>query len=335
MQSGRTTPVFDTTDEAQLTLLREAVMRRPDSATLQFRLADALAKRGEDDEFAQTFRRAYLLSPSAPPWLKRMEARRSRDGALQLLARARALAERGVLYSPVIAALAIARARLGDAPEVARLVDYERFFRCFAMAPPPGLSREDFHAALADEIRPGLEFCEENTNKPLRQGWRRKGLLRSELLYCRALERELRAHVERYIAQLHATPDHPFVASCPREFLLGGWAVVTSGPGHIHQHMHPLAWLSGVYYVSRPAASRDRNGKRGWLHVGPPTEIGIKPSDGWQERIVEPEPGNLVLMPSYFFHQLAATDSEEERISIAFDVIPVELAGALSALDGY
>ena len=37
-----------------------------------------------------------------------------------------------------------------------------------------------------------------------------------------------------------------------------------------------------------------------------------------------PEPGMMLLFPSYFFHRTLPFQSHETRISIAFDVMPFE-----------
>jgi hypothetical protein len=96
-----------------------------------------------------------------------------------------------------------------------------------------------------------------------------------------------------------------------------------------------MAWMSGAYYIVRPDISRAAGTTCGWLRVGPPD--GLKPprNEGWSERMVEPEPGNLVLMPGYFHHSTQPMAVNQERVCIAFDVIPAELKNAANALDEY
>jgi hypothetical protein len=90
--------------------------------------------------------------------------------------------------------------------------------------------------------------------------------------------------------------------------------------------MHPSAWLSGVYYVVCPNVARAPGSRRGWLLIEPPAQHGVSAGMGWRARTVAPEPGTLVLMPSYFFHGTRPMKVDEERICIAFDVLPAELA---------
>ena len=70
--------------------------------------------------------------------------------------------------------------------------------------------------------------------------------------------------------------------------------------------------------------AREANSDRGWLRVGPPSEHRISGASGWQTRMVAPEPGTLVLMPGYFFHDTSPMGVDQERICIAFDVTPRE-----------
>jgi hypothetical protein len=99
---------------------------------------------------------------------------------------------------------------------------------------------------------------------------------------------------------------------------------VSGSKGHHVAHIHPKAWLSGVYYVVRPEISRER-GDRGWLRIGAPQGLDATQS-GWQQRMVEPEPGHLVLMPGYFYHGTEPLRVDQARICIAFDVMPLELS---------
>jgi len=304
--------------DAKIALLRRAIERSPQSAKRMFELADLLAERGELDEYARIFRSAYRLNPMDQRLLmfSPHEARTMRN-------KAQALLERGVNYSAVLAALAISSAILGDRDTVERLVDYGRFFSLLSRVCPKEISDVDFFAALAAEAKSRLQFYEA-PDAAIRHAWRYNAVLKSDGPACRALAREIRTQVNHYIANLPSEMGHPFMASRPAEFRIGAWAVVSGGESHHRPHIHPRAWASGVYYVVRPDVSREANSDRGWLRVGPPEEYGISSSDGWQTRMVAPEPGTLVLMPGYFFHDTSPMGVEQERICIAFDVVPVE-----------
>lgn len=303
---------------ARLELLRRAVAARPSSAPLLFQLAETLAAAGEAAEFARVFRQAFLLAPSVRPRLDGDDGKPLAERASRLRDDAQALLEHDIAYAPVIAALAVAHSLLGDARETARLVDYERFFRCGTLEPDDAA----FRAALADEVRAGAVQREKGGGMA-GAGRYTFDVLDAQTPACDRLARALREHVERYIAALPPQADHPFVAARPARYALRGWSVASAADEHFESHIHPQAWLSGVYYLAQP---RDVRGtQRGWLQVGPPAQFGVTAQQGWVERAIEPVPGRLVLMPGYFYHATRPTQSDETRLCVAFNVVPDEL----------
>jgi hypothetical protein len=312
--------------QARIALLRQAARTQPQSVAVLYELAEALAEAGEATEAAVVFRRAYILQPGtcgtmlARSWASATNAEKLRDYA-------RSLIDNGVAYSPVIAALAAAEAHLGNITAVQRLVDYDALFSSSIVDASDGCDRVSFCRTLAEEIKSDLKFFDAPPNRAVRHAWRHR-LTGSSLPASRAWFRAIRREVDRYIAELPQDSDHPFLTSRPANYVLSAWAVVSDGASHHLPHIHPWAWLSGVFYVVRPAVSRDANSQRGWLEVGPPVALyGVAAAQGWAARAIAPEPGRLVLMPGYFFHRTRPMGADEERICIAFDAKPVELAG--------
>ncbi|MEI9995661.1 MAG: putative 2OG-Fe(II) oxygenase [Rhizomicrobium sp.] len=311
--------------QARLALLRHAAAQQPASVALRTQLADTLADAGEYDEFAALFRASYAETPLRGLLLGSLADNAPRDSVEKVHARAAALVARGMGYAPVIAALAVCEALLGRPEETRRLVDYERFLRVAPMAPPEGYGDAAFREALAADVRSKLEYTDPNARNT-GNAWFHNGLTASERPAARAFTSAATRAVERYVAALPADDTHPFLRARPERFFLRGWGVVARSDGHFETHVHPHAWLSGVYYVSQPKASLD--GPRGWLRVGPPSRYAI--GDAWPERMVSPTAGCLVLMPGYFFHGTVPLGADEERISIAFDVVPSEFATSAS-----
>ena len=311
---------------AKIALLHQAVRTQPQSVALLCELSKTLAEAGQEGEAADVFRRAYLLEPNI---CTKVLARVGFADAAKLRAYSQSLIDNGVAYAPVIAALAVAQARVGNAAEVQRLVDYDQLLRSYVMAPPDGYDQNSFHVALANEIKSDLRFYGAPPNRAIRHAWRHS-LAGSALPASRAWLQAVRREVDRYIAALPQGSDHPFSAARPSDYVLDAWAVVSDGASYHVSHIHVHAWMSGVFYVVRPPVSRDAASRRGWLEVGPPEErYGVSTVHGWGARTIEPEPGRLVLMPGYFFHATHPMGVDEERICIAFDVIPIELAGEL------
>lgn len=125
--------------------------------------------------------------------------------------------------------------------------------------------------------------------------------------------------VGRYIAALPDDPDHPFLARKSAAFAVSGsWSVQLSSGGHHTNHIHPEGWISAVYYVAVPEAVAD--GQSGWLKFG---ETGLHLGDREQLlHTVRPQPGLLVLFPSYFYHGTFPFADTAHRTTIAFDIVP-------------
>jgi hypothetical protein len=137
----------------------------------------------------------------------------------------------------------------------------------------------------------------------------------------RTLIRQIADAVTRFEADLPFESEHGFVARRPKRARLTAWAVVSDGNGHQVSHIHPRAWLSGVYYVRVPTPPADHP-RGGWLLLGDLEPFATCPPP-WGIREVQPAAGRLVMFPSYVPHSTVETRSNEPRICVAFDVLPV------------
>jgi hypothetical protein len=305
----------------KIELLMKTLSVNPNSAKVLFDLSQALDENGDVEGSLESIRRAFAINPNACNALADPGAIPDAARGYRMRELAAALIADGLCSPPVIAALAVGESLCGNESAVRALVDYERFFRVTRMKAPEGFG--DFHAALGREIRSDLKFYDEPRERAIRKGWRNNDTMHTALPASAAFTAAVRREVEAYMAALSPCPDHPFVASRPAAFSLTGWAVVSDGSSYHHSHIHPNAWMSCVYYVVRPQVSCEPGSDRGWLSVGPPEFEHLSPDQvrGWDSRLVEPEPGNLVLMPAYFFHRTRPMGVEEERICVAIDVI--------------
>ena len=178
----------------------------------------------------------------------------------------------------------------------------------------PGFDVAAFNRRLSDYAR----------QHPSVPGGRRPGIS-SELFLAGEgppieLMQRLHGVVQRYIRELPDGSDHPFIARKPERFKLSGWCNVLSAGAD--SHVHPNAWLSGVYYARCEGVTGDgMNDAAGCLEVGPPDAALYDVAD-YPRRVFAPEEGTLVVFPSYVWHRILPFDSERERISYAFDVIP-------------
>ena len=134
----------------------------------------------------------------------------------------------------------------------------------------------------------------------------------------RALKAHLLDTIAEHMASLPpADPKHPLLRyrdASPQ--LAGSWSVRLSGAGFHVSHIHPRGVLSSALYVSVPG-ELDRDAREGWLELGRPPAacgVGLEPLAQF-----EPQPGRLVLFPSYLFHGTRPF-TRGERLSVAFDV---------------
>lgn len=307
-------------------LLRRALRTNPKSADTMLALAAALSELGEEAESARVFAQALFLKKwRTLPMLGKRTAPVPATAAA-IADRARSLIDNGVGYSAVIASLAVAAAIAGDERQVRELLDFERFFRLGTLGAPDGMDIDRLNALLESEILSNLEDYVEPKDRAIRYAKRNNLIFRVDSPGFLALRRSLQEAVDAYINTLDGPSHHPFLRARPANWVFEGWAVVSDANSYHMPHVHSRAWISGVYYISRPPASRVDGTHCGWLRVGPPQNFGVSVSESWPERWIAPEPGTLVLMPAYFFHETKPLGVDEQRICIAFDVVPEEVA---------
>ncbi len=225
---------------------------------------------------------------------------------------------------------AITLATLGHAEEARNLVALDRLIEVTRLEPPDGYSNDQaFRDSLAAEIRANPTLSRDHRNKAARDGRRTRFLRQLGAVATDALLRRIRQAVEAYIRRLTDSAD-VFLSGSPQRVRVQAWAIVCDATGRQKAHRHPDGWLSGVYYVSAPRSRRgdtwsgplllgalDDGELNGELNGEP----GVVPP--WGVREIEPEPGRLVLFPSYVPHATCPSGVDGARICVAFDIVPV------------
>ena len=215
---------------------------------------------------------------------------------------------------------AIAHGRQGDAVGAARLIDYDRFMGHVRLTPPPDYPDIGaFNRALGAEALAAPTRYSEAGSDVARQT---RDLFVKPPAALAAFERLIAEAVRRHMSTLPADDDHPFLDAIPTGWKLTAWATIlreVSAPQI--SHLHPTAWLSGVYYVDLPDVVRQPGDHGGWIEFGRPPPF-VHPEPTHATKVVRPEEGLLLLFPSYFYHRVLPFVAERPRISIAFDVTP-------------
>jgi hypothetical protein len=329
--------------ERALGVFASACERFPDAETLHSGHAEALLRAGRIDSalahlrpwpsslWAQKLRLKLLMragreaeaeeleaalarADPADPDLLTFRAAKLRDSPNALLD----LCDEALEHCPqavhVLYHKALALTALGRSKEAAALMGLDSFLRIVRLDPPrPFDDRNGFAAELRSEIEANPTLHSDPIGHATRKGRRTATFPLPGDRAGTALIDAIKAQVADYCAGLAG--DHPFVAARPRRANLKSWALIFDARGHQVLHHHPGPWLTGVYYAAAPEG-RDRPGA---LRIGSvPAWLGAPPP--WKVVDVAPEPGTLVLFPSFVPHETLPTGREETRISVAFDV---------------
>ena len=116
----------------------------------------------------------------------------------------------------------------------------------------------------------------------------------------------------------------------PVEWYAQGWINVNRRGDYHGLHNHPHSYLSGTYYVAVPEQPADA-GRRDDLDPGaislydprPQANMNAVLGDGQiqPEHRVVPEPGLMLLWPSFLHHAVHPNFADAPRLSISFNVL--------------
>lgn len=303
---------------------RRALALKPTFIEAHGNLAVALKYAGRVGEAIEVYRRAAEIDPRAIELRCHLAGTLIEEGdAGQALPILEACLGLSAGHTLALAFKAIALAELGDRDGVRALLDVERLVRPFDVSTPPGYATlADFNAALADHVLRHPSLMESPASHATRQGQHSGEILVEPKGPVGALETAIRRAVEDYIATAPSVPGHPFLTNLPERFLLSAWGVVMPVGGHQVPHIHPAAVISGVYYVKvPPAVAASDSDPAGWIEFGRP-DPKFRCRAEPEVHLMQPREGRMILFPSYLYHRTIPFESEGQRISIAFDVMP-------------
>jgi len=225
----------------------------------------------------------------------------------------------------MLAFKALTLKELGNTGALEYLIDYDRF-----LIPKEAVnfgkveSLENFNSELVKYIVTHPSLITSPTSHATRFGKHSGEVFTKNQGAIFVLESTIRNAVEDYIGKLPEDANHPFILRRPAQFGMTGWGVVMDRQGHQIPHIHPQAWLSGVYYVQLPDIVRSPStNHEGWIEFGRPPDHYHCTCDPYIT-LRQPSAGLMYLFPSYFYHRTIPFDSSQSRICIAFDVIPLD-----------
>jgi tetratricopeptide (TPR) repeat protein len=324
--------------EAAIKSYRKALDCDPSHAGAQTNIGYALNEMGRLDEAVKAYKRAIDMAPGYDKVRANLGDVYLKQGKAEA---ALGLCDDYLEDNPgnisILAFKAIVLEELGRRDDVRELYDFDRLLRPVLHSEPPSghegfADMAAFNKAVSDHVLGHPSLVKAPKSFATRFG-RHSGELLTESkgppdtppdTPMAAFEALVMQAVEDYRRAVPPDPDHPYLARRPERLGLSVWGVAMDSQGHQLAHIHPSAWLSGVYYAQIPAViGADDPDHGGWI------EFGRAPDDFHatvepEVRLLRPEEGLMVLFPSYFYHRTVPFESEDVRISIAFDVLAID-----------
>ena len=316
---------------------RKASEVAPRDADVWSGLGHALERAGRAEEAIPALERALAcVTPDHPrviSALGRLHAalalahlRAGRPDGADGLAACDAWLERRPEDATGLAAKAILLNHLGREEESRSLADIGRLAIRFRIDPAPDYpDLERFNEALARHVTGHPSLAWAPPHNATREGQHSGELVTEPSGPAVVLKARILDCIERYVASVAETePEHLVVRCRPPETRMRMWGVVMHAGGHQIPHIHPAAWLSGVYYPEVPGfVSEDDPEHRGWIEFGRAPEEEFPDLKPMPVEAIRPEEGLLIIFPAWFYHRTIPYPADVRRISVAFDLVPV------------
>lgn len=214
--------------------------------------------------------------------------------------------------------------RMTSNPGFEALYDYSSMVRSYLIEPPTGWStRADYLADLAVELKQAHHFRTHPFGHSVRQGSQLPNIFAVQTPAIQGFLQALQAPVNTHLEHLGSGPDPLRRRNTGAWQIQGIWSVMLR-PGGFHvDHVHQEGWLSSAFYVELPDVVTNKvttPTKEGWIRFGQPGSP-VQPAQTAQH-FVKPEPGMLVLFPSYMWHGTVPFTGKQSRLTVAMDIIP-------------
>ncbi|MBT6265710.1 MAG: tetratricopeptide repeat protein, partial [Halieaceae bacterium] len=132
------------------------------------------------------------------------------------------------------------------------------------------------------------------------------------------IQKIIRAEIQKYRSMFADSRDG-LITQWPSSYRLDGWLVSMKSGGSLAPHIHERGWLSGSLYLHVPPKAGSDGGN---LNVA----IGMQSDAGEtfmnEEETIDVRTGSLVLFPASVMHHTTPFQSEQDRVVLAFDMVP-------------
>ena len=309
--------------DAASRLLTQALAREPGHMALRLAASNLDLTMGRTASALDHARWIYSATPNrSPAVLAPLIQAMLASGQAAEAARLVEPWRRGAPDDQLAIALQLTAWRALDDERYALLTDPSLVVGAFTLPTPPGWA--DLASYLQD-LRASLLRLHDLRSHPLHQSLRggsqtSQSLLRSDDPVIVAFFSAIQAPLTAYLAALGPGDDPLRRRNTGAGQPKAAWSVRLRPQGRHANHVHPQGWISSAFYVDTPAKAVDAGDQAGWIRFGEPP-FAVSPAQGPQHA-VRPEPGRLVLFPSYLWHGTAPFETDETRLTIAFDVLP-------------
>ena len=110
-----------------------------------------------------------------------------------------------------------------------------------------------------------------------------------------------------------------FITHWPNDYDIYGWLVKMNSGGELHPHMHDTGWITGSIYINVPS---NLNSESGNIVVSVNDREFPFSDHEVKKNSIDIATGSICLFPSSLLHHTIPFSSQEERIVLAFDVLP-------------
>ena len=287
-----------------------------------------LQQEGDLDRAEVLTQQALSLAPDQDEFGVNLASIRLKKGnAAGCLESCEALIREGRQPIRALALKSIALAEADQGEAAAQLMDLEGLIHSELIPAPNGYgSVAAFNRDLSELVAGHHSLMRSPPSNATRSGWHTGELAQDDHPAVAAMKAMIGREIARRSSVDSGAHDDPFHSAIPERYKLNIWGVVMENQGHQIAHVHPSAWLSGVYYPALPPEVTDSESQAGWIEFGRGDEDFYHRSAPVTRRI-QPQEGRLVTFPSYFWHRTIPFESGTRRTSVAFDVVPDRRAG--------
>ena len=132
------------------------------------------------------------------------------------------------------------------------------------------------------------------------------------------IKRIINLEVEKYRACFKDS-EEGLIRNWPTSYSLYGWLIQMKSGGKLRPHIHENGWISGSIYINVPPKSKTDSGNLVVCIDDEEDPMGCKQNP---KKIIDVVTGSLCLFPASLAHYTIPFESEEERVVLAFDVVP-------------